>query len=235
MDLFTSNLVFYVFAAIAIVFSLMVVFMKNPVSSAMAMAISFGAVAGVMFQLGAHFMGIIQILVYSGAVMVLFMFIIMLLNVKAEKSPLRRPMPVITAMVIAGVFFGQLLGIIYSLPGASDECNSCCPFSQVSEAIVDLDITETPTGEEITLTEISLAEPANSIINLPEINPQAAAEQYPEGSKIREELASGEFPDTALVGYAVFTKYNYVLILAGIALLVATIGAVVLCRRHTAK
>ena len=65
----------------------MVVFMRNPVSSAMMMALSFGATAAVMIGLGAHFLGILQILVYAGAIMVLFAFIIMLLNVKQETSP----------------------------------------------------------------------------------------------------------------------------------------------------
>ena len=81
MNIFASDILFYVFGALAVVLSLMVVFMRNPVSSAMMMALSFGATAAVMIGLGAHFLGILQILVYAGAIMVLFAFIIMLLNV----------------------------------------------------------------------------------------------------------------------------------------------------------
>ena len=87
MNIFASDILFYVFGALAVVLSLMVVFMRNPVSSAMMMALSFGATAAVMIGLGAHFLGILQILVYAGAIMVLFAFIIMLLNVKQETSP----------------------------------------------------------------------------------------------------------------------------------------------------
>lgn len=87
MNIFASDILFYVFGALAVVLSLMVVFMRNPVSSAMMMALSFGATAAVMIGLGAHFLGILQILVYAGAIMVLFAFIIMLLNVKQETTP----------------------------------------------------------------------------------------------------------------------------------------------------
>ena len=69
MNIFASDILFYVFGALAVVLSLMVVFMRNPVSSAMMMALSFGATAAVMIGLGAHFLGILQILVYAGAIM----------------------------------------------------------------------------------------------------------------------------------------------------------------------
>ena len=56
MNIFASDILFYVFGALAVVLSLMVVFMRNPVSSAMMMALSFGATAAVMIGLGAHFL-----------------------------------------------------------------------------------------------------------------------------------------------------------------------------------
>ena len=77
MNIFASDILFYVFVALAVILSLMVVFMRNPVSSAMMMALSCGATAAVMIGLGAHFLGILQILVYAGAIMVLFAVIIM--------------------------------------------------------------------------------------------------------------------------------------------------------------
>ncbi len=66
-------------------FSLGVVFMRNPVSSAMCLVMSFIGLASLFFLLDAYFIGIIQVLVYAGAVMVLFLFIIMLLDLKAER------------------------------------------------------------------------------------------------------------------------------------------------------
>lgn len=138
MNIFASDILFYVFGALAVILSLMVVFMRNPVSSAMMMALSFGATAAIMIGLGAHFLGILQILVYAGAIMVLFAFIIMLLNVKRETSPFRRPVSVAIGVIIAGLFLGQLIGIIYSLPGAKETHR--CPMATAEQAWNDLKI-----------------------------------------------------------------------------------------------
>ena len=80
----------------------------------MMIALSFGATAAVMIGLGAHFLGILQILVYAGAIMVLFAFIIMLLNVKQETSPFSRPFSVAIGVIIACLILGQHSGRIDS-------------------------------------------------------------------------------------------------------------------------
>ena len=66
-------------------FGLMVIICRNPVSSALSLVISFLGLAALFITLNAYFIGVIQILVYTGAVMVLFLFIIMLLDIKEEK------------------------------------------------------------------------------------------------------------------------------------------------------
>lgn len=70
--------------------------------------------------------------------MVLFAFIIMLLNVKRETSPFRRPVSVAIGVIIAGLFLGQLIGIIYSLPGAKETHR--CPMATAEQAWNDLKI-----------------------------------------------------------------------------------------------
>ena len=62
-----------------------------------------------------------------------------------------------------------------------------------------------------------------------------SAHLYPEGTTIRAEIDNGEFPDTALLGRTLFDKYNRTLIIAGLALLVSSIGVVVLSRRPSGK
>lgn len=260
MNIFASDILFYVFGALAVILSLMVVFMRNPVSSAMMMALSFGATAAVMIGLGAHFLGILQILVYAGAIMVLFAFIIMLLNVKLETSPFRRPVSVAVGVIIAGLFLGQLIGIIYSLPGAKD-CGRC-PMASAEQAWNDLKIgkdapKESETGvlacglvhapdSPLTTADIDclinhgstgrlIHHSAAPRINFPPISPQCSAERFPEGTTIRAEIDNGEFPDTALLGRTLFDKYNRTLVIAGLALLVASIGVVVLSRRPSGK
>ena len=79
-----SPLLFWIFVAIMLFFGGMVVLNRNPVASALSLVVSFLALAALYVSLDAYFIGVIQILVYAGAVMVLFLFIIMLLDLKAE-------------------------------------------------------------------------------------------------------------------------------------------------------
>ena len=73
-------LAFSIFTTIAVVGSLMVVLRRNPVSSAFSLVLVFFAFAGLYAIMGAHLIAALQILVYTGAIMVLFVFVIMLLN-----------------------------------------------------------------------------------------------------------------------------------------------------------
>lgn len=73
-------LLFYLLAAITLGFGLLVVLARNPVTSALSLASCFVGLAALFISLDAYFIGTIQVLVYAGAVMVLFLFIIMLLD-----------------------------------------------------------------------------------------------------------------------------------------------------------
>jgi NADH-quinone oxidoreductase subunit J len=84
MDATLQLITFYFFAAIAIVSGFCVVSLRNPVSSAMSLVLAFVAVAGLYLTLNATFVAAVQILVYAGAIMVLFLFVIMLLNLEIE-------------------------------------------------------------------------------------------------------------------------------------------------------
>ena len=95
---------FYVFASIAIACSLLVVLKRSAVASAFSMVLAFFAFAGIYALLGAHLIAGLQILVYAGAVMVLFVFVIMLLNADIpalELSKATRKIGVITVCLIA--------------------------------------------------------------------------------------------------------------------------------------
>ena len=76
---------FYAFAAIAVLASLLVVGQGNPMHSVMLLIVSFGALAGLYVLLDAPFTAVTQIIVYAGAIMVLFLFVVMLLNVPREE------------------------------------------------------------------------------------------------------------------------------------------------------
>ena len=80
-----SPILFYLFAALTLVFAVAVVANRNPVASALCLVVSFLGPTAVFLGLDAYFIAVIQVLVYAGAVMVLFLFIIMLLNIGAEE------------------------------------------------------------------------------------------------------------------------------------------------------
>jgi NADH-quinone oxidoreductase subunit J len=75
---------FIFFALLTLIFGIGVVVNRNPVASGLCLVVSFIGLAAIYVSLNAYFLGVIQVLVYAGAVMVLFLFIIMLLDIKAE-------------------------------------------------------------------------------------------------------------------------------------------------------
>lgn len=76
---------FWFFAILMLGFGAAVVLNRNPVASALSLVVSFLGLSALFMSLDAYFIGIIQVLVYAGAVMVLFLFIIMLLDLRVEK------------------------------------------------------------------------------------------------------------------------------------------------------
>ena len=80
-----SPILFYLFAALTLVFGVAVVANRNPVASALCLVVSFLGLAALFVGLDAYFIAVVQVLVYAGAVMVLFLFIIMLLDLKVEE------------------------------------------------------------------------------------------------------------------------------------------------------
>jgi NADH-quinone oxidoreductase subunit J len=77
-------ILFYMFAAVAVGAALVMVVQRNPTYSAFALIVTLVSLAGVFGLLGSTFIAVLQVVVYAGAIMVLFLFVLMLLNVKAE-------------------------------------------------------------------------------------------------------------------------------------------------------
>lgn len=100
-----DGLAFYFFGSAAVVTALLMVTRRNPISSALWLVACFFAFAALFILLSAHFIGAIQILLYAGAIMVLFIFVIMLLNLGAEelKSRMLR-FPVLLGAVACAYF-----------------------------------------------------------------------------------------------------------------------------------
>ena len=106
----SETLTFYLLSGLAIVASALVIGQRNPMYSVLLLVASFGALAGLYIQLDAPFVAVAQIIIYAGAVMVLFLFVVMLLNASQEDAaewdrshPLRQP---------GMVRFGSLLAML---------------------------------------------------------------------------------------------------------------------------
>ena len=79
-----NNLIFSAFAALALLSSCGVILLRNPVMSALSLITSFFCVSGIYVLLHAPFLGVIQVLIYAGAILVLFLYVLMLLNLQEE-------------------------------------------------------------------------------------------------------------------------------------------------------
>jgi NADH-quinone oxidoreductase subunit J len=105
-----ETIAFYTFAGLAVLTSALVIGQRNPMYSVLLLIASFGALSGLYIGLDAPFAAVIQIIVYAGAIMVLFLFVVMLLNAPQEDAaqfdrlhPLRHP---------AVTRFGALLAVL---------------------------------------------------------------------------------------------------------------------------
>jgi NADH-quinone oxidoreductase subunit J len=167
-----AALFFYLFAGLCVASAVMVIAAKNPVHSVLYLILAFVNAAGLFVLLGAEFLAMILIVVYVGAVAVLFLFVVMMLDV--DFAELRQGflnyMPI--GIVIGGVLFFELLSVVF--------------FWVINPNVPSAITAPIPTG--ITNTEA--------------------------------------------LGRVLYTQYVYYFQAAGVVLLVAMVGAIVLTLRH---
>jgi NADH-quinone oxidoreductase subunit J len=186
---------FIICSVIMLAFGVMVVVNRNPVASALSLVVSFLGLAALFVSLDAYFIGVVQILVYAGAVMVLFLFIIMLLDLKAEARRKINIVPMIGGCVLTLGLVLQLVAVLNSFePGKKS----------LIEAPIDY-------------AAAAAARPA-----------------VPEGKSdtIKRDLLENKLPDVRLLGELLFTKFPFHLQIAGVLLLVSTVGVVILSKRE---
>ena len=167
-----AALFFYLFAGLCVASAFMVIAARNPVHSVLYLILTFVNAAGLFVMLGAEFLAMILIVVYVGAVAVLFLFVVMMLDVDfAElKQGVLQYLPI--GMLIGGIFLAELLLVV------------------------------------------------GSWVMGPGI-PQAIAAKIP-----------AKISNTEAIGLVLYTQYAYYFEGAGLILLVAMIGAIVLTLRH---
>src|SRR6478672_9088787 len=167
-----STLFFYLFAGMCVASAFMVIAMKNPVHAVLFLILAFFNAAGLFVELGAEFLAMILVVVYVGAVLVLFLFVVMMLDV--DFAELR-------AGFLKYLPIGATIGIVL-------------------------------------LVELILILAA--WVTAPEITAQAPTPPI------------SQISNTAALGQILYTKYVYLFEAAGMILLVAMIGAIVLTLQH---
>ena len=119
-----QDALFYLFATLTLVCGFLVIanpFSRNPVTSAMFLVLTIASLAGLFVLLQAFFLAAVQVLVYAGAVMVLFLFVIMLLDLKQEERRKIRAGGIISGVICVGAILGIFLTTLArtTLPGAA--------------------------------------------------------------------------------------------------------------------
>lgn len=112
-----TYILFWFLSALAVISALMVLLSKNPVHSVLWLIAVFFAISGHYILMNAQFLAIVNIIVYAGAIMVLFLFVIMLMNLNKETEPRKN----IWMKLAGAIAAGSLLMIFVSLVGQATE------------------------------------------------------------------------------------------------------------------
>jgi NADH-quinone oxidoreductase subunit J len=108
----TLEIIFYALSAFAIISAIMVLISKNPIHSVLWLILVFFAISGHYILLNAQFLAIVNIIVYAGAIMVLFLFVIMLMNVKKNKEPQKQLLVKLIGVIAGGSFLTLLIALV---------------------------------------------------------------------------------------------------------------------------
>lgn len=112
-----NDVIFYILGALAVASGIMVVTRKNAVHAAIYLVVAMCAIAGLFAQLGSYFIAALQIIVYAGAIMVLFLFVIMMLNLKRDEFGFdSRIFQRIFAFVLGVIFLIQIVMVATNFP-----------------------------------------------------------------------------------------------------------------------
>lgn len=112
--MFVENTFFFLFSSLSIIFSFFVIISRNPVHSILSLILVFFNAASLLIILGAEFLAMLFVIVYVGAVAVLFLFVIMMLNIKVTSltASIYRYLPI--SIIFGSIFFFEFCMLFYS-------------------------------------------------------------------------------------------------------------------------
>ncbi len=108
---FIADIIYFIFGGIALVGAIAVVASRNAVRSALSLVVTMIAIAGLYLMMNAELAAAVQIIVYAGAIVVMFLFVIMILNLRETKAPAKKLKTVrIVGLLLAAALLGQVIG-----------------------------------------------------------------------------------------------------------------------------
>lgn len=123
-----ETIIFFILSLIAVGAAANILVQKHPINGALSLILTFIALAGIYIQMHAEFIAVMQIVVYTGAIMVLFVFVILLLNVREESEPRKAlrvinylgiPLCIMLALELSMIVFKAFAGYGISLSASS--------------------------------------------------------------------------------------------------------------------
>jgi NADH-quinone oxidoreductase subunit J len=144
-----TEVVFYIFAGAAVLSASLCILQKNPISAALWLVSTMFSLAAIYVLLNAQFIAAIQVLVYAGAVMVLFLFVIMLLNLGHAESDIRGPSTISATVVIVGLLGIELFALLrYTPRQLASEFSQWPTFTDPATVFVAGEITQQAAAQQ---------------------------------------------------------------------------------------
>ena len=225
-----EQILFIIFGILAVGSAICVIAFRNPIHSALALVLTFFSLAGLFISLGAYFVAAVQVIVYAGAIMVLFLFVIMLLNL----GRLQTGRQINKAKVFA-VIVGILLAAEATYIGIKAYDGTAVSPAQGASQAVGAAITSdqlNQIGEIESIYQLDRAEINSTYV--PEIAEQKTAVETLTAGEANQLIAKlqGEMGRPDRIGAILFTKFLLPFEVTSLVLLAALIGVIVLVKRE---
>lgn len=114
-----EQIIFFLVAFLAVASAVYFVFARNPLYSVLSLIVTFFSIAAMYILLNAQFLGIVQVIVYAGAIMVLFLYVLMMLNLNKNDESKKQNLSKFIGVFAAGILLIGLLGAFKGLKGNS--------------------------------------------------------------------------------------------------------------------
>ena len=225
-----EQILFIIFGILAVGSAICVIAFRNPIHSALALVLTFFSLAGLFISLGAYFVAAVQVIVYAGAIMVLFLFVIMLLNLGRLQTGRQINRAKVFAVIVGILLAAEAIYIgikaydgtaVSPAQGESQAVGAAITSDQLNQ------ITEIESTYHLDRAEI------NSTY-VPEIAEQKTTVEALTAGEANQLIAKlqGEMGKPDRIGTILFTKFLLPFEVTSLVLLAALIGVIVLVKRE---